>query len=169
VSASLESELESESESVSSVSALSDLLVYKYTTFLGLRRECHIQSLLEILHNLDQFLSKSDALWLVSDQLKVQNSLQCQKQWSNIDKNSGHTQILIQAFYKAYITQGTFIKVPSTPSDITCFSIVTTRVYIASDFDEFECRNKQEEMPCGPCHSPEARNSQMKADMNNKQ
>jgi hypothetical protein len=42
-----------------------------YATFLRLRRECHIQSLLETTRNLDQFLSTSDAIWPCSDQFTV--------------------------------------------------------------------------------------------------
>jgi hypothetical protein len=47
------------------------LLLYYYATFLGLRQECHSQNLLETWWNLDQFLSTSDAIWLVSDQFEV--------------------------------------------------------------------------------------------------
>jgi hypothetical protein len=50
---------------------LSHLWFYYYSTFLRLRRECHIQNLLEQNRNLDQFLSKSNAIWHVSDQFKV--------------------------------------------------------------------------------------------------
>jgi hypothetical protein len=53
----------------------SNLFFYYYATFLRLRQECHIQSLLEQSFNLDQFLSKSDASWPVSDQFKVLTSL----------------------------------------------------------------------------------------------
>jgi hypothetical protein len=42
-----------------------------YATFPRLRRECRIQSLLEQCRNLHQFLSTSDAIWLVSDQFNV--------------------------------------------------------------------------------------------------
>jgi hypothetical protein len=44
---------------------------YYYATFLRLRRECHIQNLLEQSFNLDQFLSKSDAIRPVSEQFEV--------------------------------------------------------------------------------------------------
>jgi hypothetical protein len=49
----------------------SNLLFYYYATFLRLRRECHIQNLLETSCNMDQFLSTSDAILRVSDQFKV--------------------------------------------------------------------------------------------------
>jgi hypothetical protein len=42
-----------------------------YAIFLRLRRECRIQSLLKSNRNLDQFLSKSDAIWPCSDQFNV--------------------------------------------------------------------------------------------------
>jgi hypothetical protein len=40
----------------------SNLLFYYYATFLRLRRECHIQNLLETSRNLHQFLSTSDVI-----------------------------------------------------------------------------------------------------------
>jgi uncharacterized protein with NAD-binding domain and iron-sulfur cluster len=49
----------------------SNILFHCYATFLRLRRECHTQNLLETTRNLDQFLSKSDAIWSVSDQFEV--------------------------------------------------------------------------------------------------
>jgi hypothetical protein len=45
--------------------------IWYYATSLRLRWECHIQNLLEQLWDLAQFLSKSNAIWLVSNQFEV--------------------------------------------------------------------------------------------------
>jgi hypothetical protein len=47
------------------------LVLCHSAAFLRLRRGCHIRNLLEPNRNLDQFLSTSDARWLVSDQFEV--------------------------------------------------------------------------------------------------